>query len=91
MSKQGRKDKVNKPLPKLQYNKYMSGVDRQDQMLSYYSAERKTIRWPKKLFMDFIEAMLVNAHYLFNKYSGSKMTLYDFRINVVKKFNATNH
>ncbi|KAJ8943558.1 hypothetical protein NQ314_009712 [Rhamnusium bicolor] len=79
-----RKEKVNKPLPILQYNKYMSGVDRQDQLLSYYSADRKTIRWPKKLFMHFIEAMLVNAHHLFNKYSGSKMTLYDFRINVVK-------
>lgn len=79
-----RKEKVNKPLPIVQYNKYMSGIDRQDQMLSYYSAERKTIRWPKKLFMHFIEMMLLNAHHLFNKYSGSKMTLYDFRINVIK-------
>lgn len=79
-----RKEKVKKPLPIVQYNKYMSGIDRQDQMLSYYSAERKTIRWPKKLFMHFIEMMLLNAHHLFNKYSGSKMTLYDFRINVIK-------
>ncbi|KAG5878336.1 hypothetical protein JTB14_035263 [Gonioctena quinquepunctata] len=39
-----RKGKVNKPLPIVQYNKYRSGIDRQDQMLSYYSAERKTIR-----------------------------------------------
>ncbi|KAG5863118.1 hypothetical protein JTB14_014938 [Gonioctena quinquepunctata] len=79
-----RKEKVNKPLPMVQYNKYMSGIDRQDQMLSYYSAERKTIRWPKKLFMHFIDFMLLNAHHLFNKYSGSKMTLYEFRINVIK-------
>ncbi|KAG5863278.1 hypothetical protein JTB14_015383 [Gonioctena quinquepunctata] len=79
-----RKEKVNKPLPIVQYNKYMSGIDRRNQMLSYYSAERKTIRWPKKLFMHFIEIMLLNAHHLFNKYSGSKMTLYEFRKNVIK-------
>ncbi|KAG5879842.1 hypothetical protein JTB14_021449 [Gonioctena quinquepunctata] len=65
-----RKEKVNKPLPIVQYNKYMSGIDRQDQMLSYYSAERETICWPKKLFMHFIEIILLNTHHLFNKYSG---------------------
>ncbi|KAG5866929.1 hypothetical protein JTB14_019776 [Gonioctena quinquepunctata] len=78
-----RKEKVNTPLPIVQYNKYKSGIDRQDQMLSYYSAERKTICWPKKLFMHFIEIMLLNAHHLFNKYSGSKMTLYESRMNVI--------
>ena len=36
------------------YNAGMSGVDRSDQMLSYYSALRKTIRWPKKLALHFI-------------------------------------
>ncbi|KAG5870479.1 hypothetical protein JTB14_006399 [Gonioctena quinquepunctata] len=78
-----RREKLNKPLPIVQYNKYMSGIDRQDQMLSYYSAGRKTIRWPKKLFMHLIEIMLLNAHHLFNEYSGSKMTLYEFRMNVI--------
>jgi len=28
----------------LDYNKYETGVDRSDQMLSYYSFERKTIK-----------------------------------------------
>ncbi|XP_060846480.1 piggyBac transposable element-derived protein 4-like [Rhopalosiphum padi] len=32
-----------KPLAIAEYNKYMSGIDRQDQMMSYYPAERKTL------------------------------------------------
>jgi hypothetical protein len=39
-----------KPAAVLAYNKYKTGVDRSDQMLSYYSFERKTIKWWKKLF-----------------------------------------
>ncbi|XP_025205863.1 piggyBac transposable element-derived protein 4-like [Melanaphis sacchari] len=33
-----------KPLPISEYNKFMSGIDRQDQMMSYYPCERKTLR-----------------------------------------------
>jgi hypothetical protein len=32
-----------KPAAMLDYNKYKTGADRSDQMLSYYSLERKTI------------------------------------------------
>jgi len=35
------------PAAVLDYNKYKTGVDRSDQM-SYYSFERKTIKWWKK-------------------------------------------
>ncbi|XP_035207528.1 piggyBac transposable element-derived protein 4-like [Stegodyphus dumicola] len=34
----------SKPLPVIQYNKFMAGIDKQDQMLAYYPCERKTIR-----------------------------------------------
>jgi hypothetical protein len=36
-----------KPSAVLDYNKYKTDVDRSDQMLSYYSFERKTIKWWK--------------------------------------------
>ena len=42
-----------KPVAVLDYNKYKTGVDRSDQM-SYYSFERKTIKWGKKLFFSFV-------------------------------------
>ena len=48
--KQNRKTKENivKPLCITEYNKFMKGVDRVDQYLSYYSLLRKTIKWTKK-------------------------------------------
>lgn len=30
-----------KPIPILKYSKFMSGIDRQDQMLAYYSCSRR--------------------------------------------------
>lgn len=45
----------SKPLAIVNYNKCMSGVDRHDQMLSYYLSERKTIRWYKKLFIHVVK------------------------------------
>ncbi|XP_046980692.1 piggyBac transposable element-derived protein 4-like [Schistocerca americana] len=75
---------VAKPLPIIRYNSCMSGTDRQDQMLSYYLCERKTIRWPKKLFFHVVDMLMFNAHYLYNKYSGHNMTLYDYRIQIIK-------
>ena len=43
------------------YNAGMSGVDRFDQMLSYYSALRKTIRWPKKVALHLFEMIIHNT------------------------------
>lgn len=83
-------DKINrtrlKPLPILEYNEYMGGVDRQDQMTSYYPCERKTLRWYKKLGLHIIQLMLLNAYYLHGKYSSQqKMSLYHFRLAVIEE------
>jgi len=59
----------------LDYNKYKIGMDRSDQMLSYYSFERKTIKWWKKLFFHLFNLVIVNAHILRNKTSKKKMSL----------------
>jgi hypothetical protein len=64
-----------KPAAVLPYNKYKTGVDRSDQMLSYYSFERKTIKWWKKLFFYLFDLVVVNAHILHNKSSNNKMSL----------------
>jgi len=64
-----------KPAAVLDYNKYKTGVDRSDQMLSYYSSERKTIKWWKKLFFHLFDLVIVNAHILHNKTSKKKMSL----------------
>ena len=56
------------------YNRYMSRIDRTDQMLSYHSAMRKTIRWYKKVGVHMMEMFLVNAFYLYNQ---TKMNICD--------------
>lgn len=78
-----------KPLPIVQYNHFMKGVDRSDQMMSYYPCERKTLRWYKKIFVHVLQMLLINSHYLFNEVRTSKgqtkMPLYDFHLAVVDK------
>jgi len=48
----------------LDYNKYKTGVNRLDQMLSYYSFERMTIKWWKKLFFHLFDLVVVNTTHL---------------------------
>ncbi|XP_022163985.1 piggyBac transposable element-derived protein 4-like, partial [Myzus persicae] len=77
-------NQITKPKAILQYNKFMGGIDHSDQMLSYYSCEHKTMRWYKKLGIHILQIILVNSHNLFNRYSGSKLNLYDFRLSVIE-------
>ncbi|XP_046684986.1 piggyBac transposable element-derived protein 4-like [Homalodisca vitripennis] len=77
------KTTLKKPLPIIQYNAYMSGVDRADQLLSYYPCERKTMRWYKKIFIHILQMMLLNAHNLHNKYQR-KINFYKFRLEVIR-------
>lgn len=55
-----------KPLAIIEYNKYMSGIDQQDQLLAYYPCERKTIRWYKNLFVHVMQLLGQNALKLYN-------------------------
>lgn len=74
-----------KPLPIIEYNKNMSGIDRKDQIISYYPCERKTIRWYKKLLLNILQMGLLNAFLLYNKHIiGKKMTMLEFRLAVIK-------
>ncbi|XP_015375053.1 PREDICTED: piggyBac transposable element-derived protein 4-like [Diuraphis noxia] len=57
-----------KPEPIVNYSKFMSGIDRQDQMQSYYPCIRKTIRWYKKIGIHIEQMLLMNSFYLYNKY-----------------------
>jgi len=52
----GRKDRktnmeIEKPYAVIQYNKFMKGVNRADQYLSYYSVLRKCIKCLKKVVL----------------------------------------
>ena len=76
--------KVMKPQPVFLYNRYMSGVDLTDQFLQYYSFLHKSVKWSKKFFVHCLNMVILNAHILHKKYSDSKITHWQFRIQLVK-------
>ncbi|CAH2012125.1 unnamed protein product [Acanthoscelides obtectus] len=73
-----------KPTPIAEYNKYMSGIDLQDQIMAYYPSHRKTIRWYKKVGLHIIEMMLYNSFMLYNKFSSPKLSYLDYRHSVIE-------
>ncbi|KAG8236992.1 hypothetical protein J437_LFUL017113, partial [Ladona fulva] len=66
-----------------QYNTFMGGIDLCDQLLSYYPCERKTMKWYKKLAIHIFQLMLINSFILYNMYSTRKISLYDFRLEII--------
>ncbi|XP_015922720.2 piggyBac transposable element-derived protein 4-like [Parasteatoda tepidariorum] len=76
-----------KPVAIINYNKNMSGIDLQDQILSYYPCKREALRWYTKIFIHTLMMSLLNARVLYNKYSNQKsMTLYDFREKIIETY-----
>lgn len=48
-----------KPKAIVEYNKFMGGVDKADQLTSYYSTPRKTIKWQLKVFFSYDRFMFM--------------------------------
>jgi hypothetical protein len=79
----GEMEEVQKPKAVIDYNKFMSGVDRIDQMISYYPTVRKTLKWFKKLFWWLVELCIHNGQVILNHNLVAagmrKKTLLDFQ------------
>jgi hypothetical protein len=73
-----------KPSEVAQHNNYMSGVDRVDQMISYYSCPRKTIRWPKKILFHLLDVTINNGFYIYKEITGN-CSLLEFRENIIRE------
>lgn len=56
---------IPKPIP--DYNKYMGGVDRSDQVMHYYDPARRAMKWYKKFFFHLLDVSTctVNSRILF--------------------------
>lgn len=80
-----RNQNKQKPAPIFHYNKFMGGVDHQDQMNAYYPCDRKTLRWNKKLGIHFIQLMFLNSYFLYKKHSRRNISFYNFRISVLEE------
>lgn len=79
----------NKPKHVIAYNENMSGIDRCDQMLSYYSSPRKTIKWYKKVMFHLFDIAIWNSFFIYKKiFPEYKGQFLDFHQDLVKKLNS---
>lgn len=62
----------------------MSAIDRQDQLLSYYPCEPRTLRWYLKIAIHTFQLLLINSFKIYNKFSGQpRMRLYAYRLSII--------
>lgn len=58
----------------------MSGVDRADQMISYYSCPRKSAKWYKKVIFHLLDVAVWNSFFLYRQHFGC----HDFRFKIYR-------
>ena len=79
---QGGREVVEKPEAIVEYNKYMGGVDRGDQMLTYYGYPHRTVKWWKRALFD---AAIVNSYIMYcRQHQGRRRTHEQYRIELAK-------
>ena len=79
---------VQKPKAIVEYNKYMGGVDRADQFLSYYRFSHRTVKWWRRAFFFLLDMAVVNSYVLYtfnNPNSKARLNHEQFRIQLAKE------
>jgi len=82
--KDGRIQKVTCPPIISAYNKYMGGVDKNDQMKSYYTIPVSGKKWWIRILFDLLDRAIFNAFILEQESRHRKRNLKSFRISLVK-------
>ena len=59
---------VTKPTVVIDYTNKMLGVDLNDQMLSYYCFNRRTVKWWRKMVIHLFNMILTNSYVLHKKF-----------------------
>ncbi|XP_049782235.1 piggyBac transposable element-derived protein 4-like [Schistocerca cancellata] len=64
-NKKSEKESIECPKAIADYNSYMGGVDKFEQLMSAYSVSWKSRKWWRKLFYYFLDAAVVNSFILY--------------------------
>lgn len=80
-------EEVQKPAMIEKYNMYMGGVDKADQLLSYYGFAHRTVKWWRRAFFHLFDNAIVNAYILYriSTQPGRKLDHKHFRIELAKQ------
>ena len=79
----GRKERntnveIKKPYAVVQYNKFVKGIDRADQYLTYYSVPKKTVKWSKKVVLYLLNCVLFNTFFVYRTLNTNKVKYKNF-------------
>ena len=67
------------------YNRYMGGVERNDQLRQYYHVRTKSRKFYRYIFWFLFEVVFANAYILHSNYSGvEKKPFKEFRLQVAR-------
>lgn len=66
-NREGRKEEVKCPKAIADYNTYMGGVDRFDQLMSSYTVSWKSRRWWMKIFYYLLDCAIVNSYIVYRE------------------------
>ena len=71
------------------YNKYMGGVDCNDQLLKYSAFSHRTCKWWKKVLFRLLNLAMVNAYITYSEWVAlkgkKKLSQTSFRTEVIKQ------
>lgn len=78
---------VSKPTAVVDYNEGKSHIDISDQMSNYNTSLRKSLFWYKKIALELIfGTSLVNSHIVYKLITNNKISITEFKENLVKHF-----
>jgi hypothetical protein len=84
--REGEREEIRKPVAVDQYNQFMGGVDRSDQLLSYYGFTHRTVKWWRRAAFHLFDMAIVNSYVLYSSvHSSRKLTHEQFRIELAKE------
>ena len=81
---------INRPPSVSLYNKFMGGVDMQDQARRYYNVTLKSVKWWKYLFWFFLDTAIINSYILYSESNEKHITHLDFRLKLSRELTG-NH
>ena len=78
---------IEKPTMINQYNKFMGGVDKADQLVTYYGFYHHSKKWWKRVFFHLLDVSLVNVYitHCGVTAAGQRLSHMDFRLEVARE------